>query len=385
MKIDQTTTKLRATGSTPSWFSRKPTSNASALLAALAALWGGRSLAQTTTYSPVVGFVKVTLNGTGSGTGENFVAPGLLEQEDFRGATVAGVPAANTLQAASAAWTANQFDTNASANSHFVEIVASSNSNAVGLYSDIVSHTADTLTTADNLSAQLAGGETIVIRAHKTVAKLFGAADESGLGQGSSSAADTVSVLSAGTNASFTSFYYRANQTLGGTGWRTTSSPFTDQSARPVRIGEGLLVQRRQASNLDIVIEGYVHEGPLKIPLKTGYNLIDPIAPITTQTANGGPAFTLGGTASTTVIPSGLGTVLAPGTSSSADLVNVASGGAFTSYYQRSGGLGGTGWRTSTDPFTNKEAIVVPANASLLFQIQGAGGTWDRPQPFTLP
>jgi hypothetical protein len=341
--------------------------------------------AQTTTYSPVVGFVKVTLNGTSTGTGENFVAPGLLEQEEFRGAIAPTAPAAFTLQAVGAAWTTNQFDTNATANSHFVEIVASSNPNAVGLYTDIVSHTADTLTTADNLAAQLVGGETIVIRAHKTVSGIFGGSNEVGLGQGTSSAADTVSVLAPGTNAAFTSLYYRFNAGLGGNGWRTTVNPLTDQGAKPIRIGEGLLIQRRQSSAMEVVIEGYVHEGPLQIPLKTGYNLIDPLAPVTNQSANGGPSFTLGGQTSSTIIPSALGTVFNSGTSTTADLLNVASGSGFISYYQRAGGIGGAGWRTSTDPFTDKAAAVIPANASLLFQLQSAGGLWNRPQPFTLP
>ncbi len=345
----------------------------------------GSAQAQTTTYSPVVGFVRVSLKGTSTGSGENFVAPGLLEQEAYRGLIASGAPAAFALQAVGAVWTTNQFDTNTAANSHFVEIVASANPNAVGLYTDIVSHTADTLTTADNLVAQLVGGETIVIRAHKTVAGIFGGSNEAGLGQGTASAADTVSVLAPGTSASFTSLYFRFNAGLGGNGWRTTVNPLSDQGAKPIRIGEGLLIQRRQSAAMDVVIEGYVHEGPLRIPLKKGYNLIDPVAPITNQTANGGPAFTLGGQASTTVIPSGLGSVFNSGTATTGDLLNLASGSGFTSYYQRSGGIGGAGWRTSTDPFSDKSASIIPANAALLFQIQSAGGLWNRPQPFSLP
>ncbi len=356
-----------------------------AWLGLVVAMLGSKAaLAQTTTYSPVVGFVKVTLNGTASGSGENFVAPGLLEPEDYRGVIVAGTPAANTLKAAAAEWTTNQFDTNATKNSHYVEIVASSNSTAVGLFTDIVSHTADTLTTADNLAGQLTGGETIVIRAHKTVAKLFGTANESGLAQGSSTAADTVSVLTPGANASFTSFYYRFND--GGTdGWRTTTNPITDQGSRPIRIGEGLLVKRRQSSPLEIIIEGYVHEGPLQLPLKTGYNLVDPLAPVTNQTTNGGPSFTLGGTASTTVIPSGLNAVMQNGEVTTADVMSLGSGAGFTSYYQLAPGALGSGWRTVTNPIVNRDAVVVPANTSLLFQIRGAGGAWNRPQPFNIP
>jgi hypothetical protein len=381
---DQTTLLNRFASTVLSGW-RSPNALSASLLALTFGLLCPASIqAQTTTYSPVVGFVKVTLQGTSGGSGENFVAPALLEQEDFRGLTVTGVPVANTLQAVTAAWTTNQFDTHATRNSHFVEIVASSNPGAVGLFSDIVSHTADTLTTADNLASQLAGGETIVVRAHKTVAKLFGALNESGLAQGSSTAADTVSVLTPGTNASFTSLYYRFNDG-GADGWRTTSNPITDQGSRPIRIGDGLLVTRRQAAPLEIVIEGYVHEGPLQIPLKTGYNLIDPVAPITNQTANGGPTFTLGGTSSSTVIPSGLDTVMDEGEVTTADVMSFGSGTGFTSYYQLAPGAFGSGWRTVTNPIVNRDAVIVPSNTSLLLQIKGAGGNWNRPQPFTIP
>ncbi len=386
MPTDQTPTRHPRSTFCHFW-AAAGSSRSRALLASvlsLALLAGGG--AQTTTYSPVVGFVKLTLAGTSHGSGENYVAPGLLEEEAFRGVTVAGAPAANSLQAVSAAWTTNQFVTNASAHSHFVEIVASSNANAVGLYTDIVSHTADTLTTVDNFASQLVGGETIVIRAHKTVAKLFGAADESELGQGASTTSDTVSVMSPGVNPSFNSFYYRSGGGFGGTGWRTTTNPLADQAATPVPLGQGLLVQRRQATDLSVVIEGYVHQGPLRIPLKTGYNLIDPLAPITNQSATAGPAFTIGGTPSSTTIPSGLGNTFNTGSTATADVLNIASAGSLVSYYQRAAGsFGGPGWRTTTNPLANAETTIIPANVSLLIQLRSGDTKWNRPQPFTIP
>lgn len=347
-------------------------------------------VAQTTSYSGVVGFVKVTINGTSGSSGSNFVGPGLVEKELFRGALVAQVPAANTLQAATAVWATNEFDTNASANSHYVEIVSSTNPNAVGLYTDIVSHTADTLTTADNISPVLQGGETIVIRRHKTVASIFGPANEAGLGQGASSESDTISVLTPGNSASFSSFYYRSGGGLGGTGWRSIANPFVDESDRPLKIGEGLLIQRKQGTPIDIVIDGYVHEGPLQIPLKTGYNLVDPVAPITDQSASvptPGPKFTLGGLVSGSVIPSGLATPLVSGSPTSADVVSIFDGvQSFSSYYQRGTGLlGGSGWRSFGDPFFNTEATVVPPLTSLLFEIRSGNSNWVRPQSFNLP
>lgn len=341
---------------------------------------------QAVQYSPIFGYEKVTLQGTSGGSGDNFVGPGFVEEEEFRGTLVAGTPALNSLTASGADWAVNQFDTHASANSHYVEVVASSNPNVVGLHTDIVSHTAATLTTAENLSAQLTGGETISIRRHRTISSTFGAANESGLAQGTPTVSDAISTMSAGTNPSFSSYYHRFGAGLGGDGWRSTSNPFNDESNRPLRLGEGLLIQRRQASSLEIVLQGYVHEGTLRIPLKTGYNLIDPVAPITDQTG-GGANFTLGGTASSTVIPSGLQGTLSQGEATVADIVNVFDGlQAFNSFYLRGTGLiGGPGWRKTTNPFENAESTVIPPLSSLLFQIKSTGGTWTRPQPFTLP
>jgi uncharacterized protein (TIGR02597 family) len=343
---------------------------------------------QTVSYSPIVGFVKVTLQGNSGTSGENFVAPALVEAEQFRGDLMASAPSANQLQAAAAVWNTNEFDTHATANSHYVVIVASANAAAVGLYTDIVSHTADTLTTADNLADQLVGGETIVIRKHKTIGRLFGAANESGLMQGGVATADTISILTPGNAASFDSFYYRSGSGLGGDGWRSTTNPITDRQHQPVKLGTGLLVERNAPNALEITIDGYVHEGALRIPLQTGYNLVDPMAPLTNQVSATppGPAFTLGGTASASIIPSGLETIFAQGTASTGDLLSIFDGAnSYTTYYVRATGqLGGAGWRTTSNPFNNAAPTVLPALTSLLFEIRGAGGRWHRPQPFII-
>ena len=335
----------------------------------------------------MVGFIKVTLNGTSSGSGDNFVGPALLEGESYRGSLVEGAPDAFTLQAADAAWVPNQFATTTT--SHFVEIVSSSNANAVGLYSDIASNSTNSITTTLDLSSQLMGGETIAIRAHKTIAKIFGTANDYALGQGAAATSDTISVMTAGINPVFSSYYYRANQALGGTGWRSTSNPLTDQASHPLRIGEGLLIKRKLPGPTEIILQGYVHEGPLRIPLKKGFNLIDPIAPVTDQssaTPTPGPAFTLGGISSSSVIPSALDALLLSGGVSTADLLSIRSGSSFTSYYLRSGqAIGGTGWRTSTNPSTNAASTILRATTAYYFQIRGPGGHWVRPQPFTLP
>ena len=346
------------------------------------------ALGQTTKYSSIVGFSKVTVKGTSAGTGENFIGPAFLEEKLYQGAIIAGVPLDNTLEVADAEWAVDEFNTNGAVKSHFVEIVASSNPAAVGRFTDILSNTATKLTTADNLSSLLAGGETIAIRAHTTLGKLFGEANEAGWEAGTSTEADRISVLTPGVNAVFSSYYFRDGG-LGGAGWRTTVNPFVDQMNRPIRIGEGLLIQRQQAASVDLVLMGHVHEGVLRLPIVPGFNLVDPVAPITDQTTSTpivGAALTLGGTISSTTIPSGLGNLFQSGTATEADVINLHGSQGFTSYYLRGVGLlGGAGWRNTSNPFENKENVVIPPATSVLFQIQGTGGEWIRPQPFTIP
>lgn len=355
-------------------------------LVALTAIMMAKSgSAQTTSYSPIVGFVKVEINGTDTGSGHNFVGPALVSAEAFRGKLDAGLPSANSLTVSTAAWSPNQFDTHATANSHYVEIIASSNAAAIGLFTDIVSHTGTTLTTQANLAAQLVGGETIVIRKHKTVGDVFGASNDAGLGAGEASSADTVSVMTSGTSAVFNSVYFKTGG-LGGSGWRNTTDPFTDQSTMPLKLGEGLLVQRKLGGAVPLILKGYIHEGALQLPLKTGYNLIDPLAPLTDQTTatpTAGPAFTLGGTASGSQIPSSLDSVFAPGDPTTADLLNVYDGAFnFSTFYRRSGGLGGAGWRATSNPFVTEENAIVPSAAALLIELKSPPALWNRPQPF---
>ena len=81
-----------------------------------------------------------------------------------------------------------------------------------------------------------------------------------------------------------------------------------------------------------------------------------------------------------------LDALLLRGGSSTADILSIRSGTSFISYYYRSGqALGGTGWRTTTNPATNVENTVLPATTAYYFQIRGNGGDWVRPQPFGLP
>jgi uncharacterized protein (TIGR02597 family) len=353
--------------------------------AAILLSWSEWMPAQATSSSPVVGFMKMTLQGAATGSGENLVGPALLGKVEFQGVILPGLPAAFSLTVNDAAWSANQFDTLADGNSHFVEVVSSSSPAAVGRTTDIVSHSADTLTTLDDLSGVLQGGETIAIRRHKTISDLFGTANESGLGAGDPTTADGISILTSGPAASFSTYYFRSGAPIGGTGWRSSANPFVDASATPVRAGEGLLIKRRQQTALEVTVFGYIKTGTFSPQVKSGYNLIDPLVAVSDQSGQNGVKFTLGGVASATIVPSGLEQAFTPGSTLNADRISLYNPtGGFTTYYLKSGGIGGTGWRTTSNPFTDAMAVELPAGAGFLIQNLGAPKVWSRPQPFVI-
>jgi len=341
--------------------------------------------AQVTQPSAVFGFVRTTLNGTGTQAGVTMVGPGFVEGVVQEAVLQAGAPRAFELTAVNETWGAGVYATHATASSHFVEVTASSNLQAVGLTSDIVSHTASTLRIANDWSRVLRGGESIVIRPHKTLGSLFGAANQAGLQAGDPLSADSVSLLSEGESASISTYYFRnAGGGLGGTGWRSSANPFTDESARPVRAGQGLIVRRRASAPLELVLQGFVKPGVWRRTLPQGFALVDPLAPLTdlrNATPVAGAAFTLGGTASASVIPSGLTAAVATGTPQTADLVTLA--GSLASFYVAApSGLSPGGWRLTSNPIVDQQNTVIPPVTAMLIQNRGAAKQWVRPQPF---
>ncbi|MFN0128730.1 MAG: hypothetical protein ACKV19_18830 [Verrucomicrobiales bacterium] len=340
-----------------------------------------------TESSGIFGFRRVGLAGVGVEGGVTLVGPTFVERVVVEASLAAGgVPHPYVLTVSGVSWSAGAFGPRADGlSSHYVEVTASSNLQAIGLTSDIVRHTANTLTTVDNWSALLRGGEKIVIRPHKTLAGVFGGANESGLGAGEPTTADIISVLVEGTSGSFTSYYYRSGSSLGGTGWRSSADPFTDRSGMPLRTGHGLMVKRRGNESMELVLSGYVKTGLIRRPLPTGYALVDALAPVTDQRASAplaGPAFTLGGVEGSGVIPSRLGGTLSSGTPQTADLVSMA--GTVASFYLAApSGLSAGGWRLTSNPIVDQKNTIIPPAAAMLIQNRGSAKQWSRPQPFT--
>ena len=341
--------------------------------------------ARVTEPTAIFGSVFTTIQGSGVNGGVTYLGPSLVEKPLQEVRLEAGPPWPNQLKGVGAAWAPGVFDVHPEENSHYIEIKSSLNAEVVGLMSDIVSHTSNTLTIADDLSGVLRGGEVVVIRAHKTLEGIFGATNQAGLGGGDASTADLISILTEGPNASFRSYYYRSGIRLGGAGWRSSSNPFVDQGKTPLKTGQGLLIKRKRLQPVVLRLSGYVKTGVWRRSLPGGYALVDPLAPLTDQTQStpvSGPAFTLGGTG-TGAISSGLGAALTPGTPQTADLVSLA--GTMASFYvATAGGLSSGGWRQTSNPMVDKKLTVIPPATSILIQNRGQDKSWWRPQPFTV-
>ena len=340
--------------------------------------------AQTAVVSSApVGFMKVKINGKGSGSGANFVGAPFVREAVYTGHLNDGKPVGTQLVDQDATWAAGEFTTSGTSASHYVEIVNSTNPDAIGLLSDVVSHTTNTLTTADDLSQWLVGGEQICIRPHHTLGSLFGPQNDIGLEQGTNENADTISILRAGENAAFSTYYYRDAQ-LGGIGWRSSSNPFDDEVERAVRPTDGLYVQRSAETDLTVIMHGQVRQTPAKIVLQPGLNMVGTLAPVTDASATGGAKVTLGGVASSSIIPSGLEDVLNAGDSSTADTISLFNDSQFKTYYIKddSTPLGGTGWRSTADPFDDATGVILPEAGAVLIRNKGEARTWTLPVPY---
>ena len=237
--------------------------------------------ARVTEPTAIFGSVFTTIQGSGVNGGVTYLGPSLVEKPLQEVRLEAGPPWPNQLKGVGVAWAPGVFDVHPEENSHYIEIKSSLNAEVVGLMTDIVSHTSNTLTIADDLSGVLRGGEVVVIRAHKTLEGIFGATNQAGLGGGDASTADLISILTEGPNASFRSYYYRSGIRLGGAGWRSSSNPFVDQGKTPLKTGQGLLIKRKRLQPVVLRLSGYVKTGVWRRSLPGGYALVDPLAPLT--------------------------------------------------------------------------------------------------------
>ena len=334
-------------------------------LLCVAALVAGVSTlsAQSVTTDPV-GFITLTVFGpavTGD-TANTFIGLGFTQPVSYQAALASA--AATTLTDSSAAFTVDQFS--GPAGSFYLELT---NGTGAGRTSQITgTPTATTITTADNLSSFVTAGATYKIRKNWTLSSVFGPNAESGIAGGNITTADQVLVYSTAGQAYLT-FYYKTSG-IGGTGWRSTASTSINEATHPFMPTDGLLVLRHTAGNVTFALAGAVKLGPTALPVVPGSNLLSNVYPAGTFTLN-----------SSNLVGSGL----TGGNLTTADQVLIFNNtsNAFDTYYFKTSGIGGTGWRSTASTSTPEDNHGIPFGASVFIQRINPGSfTWVAPQPF---
>jgi hypothetical protein len=198
----------------------------------------------------------------------------------------------------------------------------------------------------------LVGGDEFEIVPDWTLNSVFGTTNSAGLqGATSSSSADNILVFnSAGAPVKY---WYKTGG-IGGTGWRTTSDSTTNQgNARLGAFNFGMVIDRQTApGDKTIHLQGTARSGRQVVSIASGSRIYSyPFAK------------------DTTLAGSGLQSVLAGSTSSSgADIVFLESNGVITKYWFKTGGIGGTGWRTTSDSTTDRGSVVIAAGKAMLIE-----------------
>ena len=120
---------------------------------------------------------------------------------------------------------------------------------------------------AQNLAGGVTAGVTFKIRKHWTIASVFGANDESGLAGGNSRTADQI-VLYNGTG--YDIYFYQNGDAQIGNGWRNVSDLISPmRAATPIYPEQGILIKRKQATAVNVVLMGAVKAGQTSFPIFT--------------------------------------------------------------------------------------------------------------------
>lgn len=322
---------------------------------ALMLVSSGASFAATSTTDPV-GFITLNAPGSASGT-LSIRSLGLTRAVEYQGS--AETKSTNSIGDSEATWTDDQFNT--ATDKFFVEITSGTFSGATFDIADTfgTSAPAKTIQTVQALPAGLTAPFTFKVRKHWTLSTVFGTGSSLILNGGDAGSADKVLIFN---GTGYTQYYY---QTSGfGTGWRDVTDPGTDKANQVLFPDDGLIINRKQASPVNVVLMGAVKMGQTSFPIVSGLNVVgNPCA----------AAMTLG---SSGLLESGF----VGGNGSTGDQVLFFNGTGYETYYYQTSGFG-TGWRKLTDPGTDAGTTSIPVGTALIIKRAGASGfDWKVPQ-----
>lgn len=333
--------------------------------------------AQNVSTTPV-GYQSITISGSSDGSTASYTALslGFQNASEYTGSATE-TPSSAVITDSSASLTASTYNaTDAAGNgSYYLEITSGA---SAGLILDIIANTSSTITTGTDLTGLMASGDTFSIKAHTTLADIFGATNSTGLQSGgNASSSDLIYVMSTDGNGTYTTYYYQTDSLgfLGGDGWRTFGDTNTDMSNVAIAPDDGLIISRTESGDLPLVVSGNVKEVKHQRDLPAGYSLVAYPFPVDVTLADSN-------------IYTGSNGYVSGGNGSQSDLVYIiSSDGSFTTYYRQTdslGFLGGDGWRSFGDTNTSRDSVVIPAGSSIIILHRGSGLSWSDELPYTL-
>jgi uncharacterized protein (TIGR02597 family) len=327
-------------------------------------------LTDKTAATDPVGFITLPIAGASRSGARafSFLGISLMNPVSYQGKiTLSGN---HSVTDVNAVWTANEF--NGANGEFFIEIVSGPHA---GLMTDILATNVigKTLTTYDDLSPLLTGGELYRIRRHRTLRDVFGEDDETLTGGASVSEADEVLVLNPVTQT-FLTFYFKKGG-FGGTGWRSATDAVTDAAGTTLYPDQGVVIVRKVLGDIGLILTGAVKSGPTQVPVESNMNLVANLYPAGTLTLGSSGLYT-----------GNSQTGLAGGTATTADQVLLfdPATGAYSLYYFKTSGMGGTGWRSAANTRVDASNTVLPTTGAIFIKRleNRASFLWTMPQPY---
>lgn len=161
---------------------------------------------------------------------------------------------------------------------------------ANGAWGVIASATANSVTTTTNISASLdatAANNKYVIRKVKTLGDLFGDTNSAGLKQGGATTADVVWIPK---GAAFDKAYYAAANAITGAtaGWRLVGGGNTDQKGYAVPVTAGLIIEKKDAGDLNLTFTGHVKLTKTQVAVDAPYTYLSRVYPTGSTLGNSG-------------------------------------------------------------------------------------------------
>jgi uncharacterized protein (TIGR02597 family) len=278
----------------------------------------------------------------------------------------------DTLSVANPGWSADQF--NGRNGKFYVELIGERGMPGVGTTYDIAATTLTTDSTAQSnigilwlvqrLADNISSTPMFRIRKHWTLADVFGPNNDQGLAGGTPTTADIIQVHSAGKE-----FRYYYNNTAGG--WREAGNSSINAADIVLYPEDGFVIirQGRNATkSTRIILGGAVKTGQSSFPIVPGQNVLsNPYA----------APMTLGSSNLYTADPR---TGLAPGSPTTADLVQIYNGKSYDTYYYSAGGFAGKGWRRFPNGSADASNTVIPMGSSFkVKRINPGAFNWVSP------